>query len=218
LPALRLAIFDLDGTLTRRDTFAPFILRLLLRHPDRWWRMVLLLPPIAAWFAGRSNRGRLKGAIVHALFAGLTRNEVNAWSDHYSQQVVAGGMFAEALLRFRAHQSAGDITVLLSASPDLYVPRIAAELGASEVHCTQLKWNGDRLDGRLIGENRRGAEKVKVLEQLRARHPGLAAIAYGNSSVDLAHMVLCEESVYVNGSANLRQAHRAPGLTWVDWK
>jgi phosphatidylglycerophosphatase C len=215
---LRLAIFDLDGTLTRHDTFGPFVLGLLLKHPERWWRLLLLVPPIAAYLLGQSNRGKLKGGIVHALFAGLSRTELNSRARHYAHEVVASGMFAEALQCFRAHQAAGDWTVLLSASPDFYVPYIAAKLGASEVHCTQLLWKGDLLDGKLTGENRRGAEKVRVLQQVRARHPGVPAVAYGNSAADLEHMVRCEEGVFINGSAKLRRAKDQPGLRWVDWK
>src|SRR2546421_8145211 len=43
---------------------------------------------------------------------------------------------------------------LLSASPDVYVPAIAAALGFAEVLCTGVEWNGDRLVGRLTTPNR----------------------------------------------------------------
>jgi HAD superfamily hydrolase (TIGR01490 family) len=215
---LRLAIFDLDGTLTRRDSFGPFVCGLLVRHPLRWWRLLLLVVPAVAYLLGRSDRGRLKGAIVHGLFAGLARGVIDARAQAYARKVVALGMFPAALQALRAHQAANDYTVLLSASPDLYVPHIAHELGAREVHCTQLLWNDDRLDGRLAGPNRRGPEKVQVLQQLRAAHPDIPVVAYGNSRADLAHMVLCEEAVFVNAPASLRRAGDLPGMRWEYWR
>ncbi len=86
-------------------------------------------------------------------------------------------MFAEAVNEFRKHLAAGDHVVVLSASPDLFVPEIARALGANEVICTQIRWTGELLDGRLAGPNRRDHEKARVLEELRARMPGLPVIA-----------------------------------------
>ena len=110
-------------------------------------------------------------------------------------------MFAEGLAALRSHLAAGDHVVLMSASPDLYVPQIAAVLGASECICTPVRWNGDRLDGRLAGPNCRGEEKARILERLRQQHAGMPVIGYGNSGADLAHLVRCDEAVYVNASA-----------------
>jgi HAD superfamily phosphoserine phosphatase-like hydrolase len=127
-------------------------------------------------------------------------------------------MFAEAVNALRAHLAAGDHVVVLSASPDLYVPAIAGALGANEVICTQVRWNGDLLDGRLAGPNRRDQEKSRVLDELRARMPGLPVIAYGNSTVDLIHMYRCEYGVYVNAGATLATQLGRRGLRCVQWR
>ena len=47
---------------------------------------------------------------------------------------------------------------MLPSEPGLYVPVIGARLGFDEVICTQVAWHGDRLDGALLTENRRGTE------------------------------------------------------------
>jgi phosphoserine phosphatase len=112
----------------------------------------------------------------------------------------------------------GDHVVLLSASPDLYVPRIGALLGAHETHCTRIRWEGDRLDGRLEGVNRRDEEKLRVIGQLRAAHPGLPVIAYGNSTPDLVHMHHCEQAVYVNADQELARRLTAAGMRCVSWR
>ena len=107
--------------------------------------------------------------------------------------------------------------VVLSASPDLFVPAIARLLGAHEVICTQIRWREDALDGRLAGPNRRDHEKARVLEGLRAAHPGLPVVAYGNSKPDLIHMERCEEAVYVNADPALAVLLGARGMRCVDW-
>ncbi|MEO6367085.1 MAG: haloacid dehalogenase-like hydrolase, partial [Steroidobacteraceae bacterium] len=111
-----------------------------------------------------------------------------------------------------------DHVAVLSASPDIFVPEIAQAIGAHEVICSEVRWRGDRLDGRLAGPNRRDHEKARVLAQLRARLPGLPVIAYGNSAADLTHMFECEQAVYVNPGATLAGQLEARGLRIVRWQ
>lgn len=214
----RLVVFDLDGTITRHDTFFPFVMGLLRRHPSRWPRVPLLLIPLLAYLLRMFDRGELKGAILRGLFVGMDRSTVDAWATQYTTIVVPSRMFAEALQEFRQHLARGDHVVVLSASPDLFVPRIAQALGAHEVICTRIRWQGDRLDGRLAGPNRRDHEKARVLADLRARMPGLSVIAYGNSQPDLIHMGVCEEAVYVNASPALTATLTGRGMRCVKWR
>ena len=68
-----------------------------------------------------------------------------------------------------------------------------------------LRSIGRRVDGRTY-------------EQLRAAHPGLPVIAYGNSVADLPHMRLCEEAVYINASAALAAELQAAGIQSRRWR
>jgi phosphatidylglycerophosphatase C len=214
----RLAVFDLDGTLTRADSFGPFVLGLLQRHPARLLRVPLLAVPAIGYLLRRIGRGELKAAVLRLLFGNLPRAAVDAFAVEYARRVLQHQMFPDAVAALRAHVAAGDHVVLLSASPDLYVPRIGALLGVAETHCTRIRWNGERLDGRLEGLNRRDEEKLRVLEQLRARHPDLSVIAYGNSTPDLVHMRHCEQAVYVNADAKLARQLTEGGIRCVNWR
>jgi phosphatidylglycerophosphatase C len=216
--ARRLVIFDLDGTLSRHDTYFPFVLGLLRRHPARWPRIALLALPAIAYLLGRLDRGGLKGAILYCLFHDLPRQSIDAWAAHYATLVVPARMFAEGVATFRAHLAAGDHVVLMSASPDLFVPGIARLLGADEVVCTPIRWNGDHLDGGLAGPNCRDHEKSRVLDALRVRMPGLPVIAYGNSPADLIHMQRCEQAVYVNASPVRAERLTRQGVRCVIWR
>lgn len=214
----RLAIFDLDGTLTRHDTFFPFVLGLLLRHPARWPRAGLLLIPVLGYLLRRLDRGGLKGAILYCFFRGMQRATITSWAQQYAAKVVPARMFAEAVATFRAHLAGGDHVVVLSASPDIFVPEIGLLLGAHEVICSEVRWTGSRLDGRLAGPNRRDHEKSRVLDGLRLRLPDLPVIAYGNSTADLIHMVRCEQGVYVNPAPPLAAQLTQRGLRCVQWR
>jgi phosphatidylglycerophosphatase C len=216
--ARRVAIFDLDGTLSRRDTFLPFIAGLLTRRPDRWLRLPLLLGPVALFLLRQMDRGGLKGQILHILFGGLPEPAIATWARQFSAAAVQRLMFTDSLHVLRGHQQAGDHVVLLSASPDLYVPDIGRELGANEVFCTPIAWRGNLLDGRLAGPNHRDEQKLRVLQALRQRLPGLQVIAYGNSEADLPHLLQCEQAVYVNAPPRLAATLTARGLQCVQWR
>jgi phosphatidylglycerophosphatase C len=214
----RLAVFDLDGTLSRADTFGPFVLGLLRRHPARALRLPLLLIPVMGFVLRLVDRGTLKGSVLRLLFGGLPRGAVNAWAAEYAALAVPAHLFPEALAALRNHLAQRDYVVLLSASPDLYVPRIGAALGVNETICTMVRWNGEHLDGRLAGPNRRDQEKLRVLEGLKQQHAGLSVIAYGNSGADLPHMFRCDEAVYVNAPPALARELAQRGLKCVNWR
>jgi phosphatidylglycerophosphatase C len=212
-----LAIFDLDGTVSVHDTLTRYLLGHLRRHPGRGSRWPRALPSLAAFAAGRIEQGQLKSAWIRAALGGLTREEVAGWTTEFVPQVVAYGLHADALRAIHAHQEAGDALVLLSASPDLYVPAIGRALGFNESVCTEIAWHDDRLDGALASPNRRGAEKARCLTELRQRY-GFPVVAYANAASDLGHLALADRAVLVNGARTTRSAAAKLGIACVTWR
>ena len=212
-----LAIFDLDGTITRHDTLWPYIRGYLWRRPGRWWRLPLCLAPLAAFAVGALDRGALKGAIIRLSLGGASRAELEDWSREYTDRLLQRGLYAEALTCIAAHRRMQSHLVLLSASPDLYVPTIASALGFDECVCTQLRWRADgTLDGALSSVNRRGPEKTRCVQSLLAGRQPQRSHAYGNSRADLGHLRLVSAGCYVNGPA--RHLTDWPNVRAVRWR
>jgi phosphoserine phosphatase len=90
-------------------------------------------------------------------------------------------------------------------------------LGFERTLCTEVRWQGDRLDGGLKTLNRRGEEKVRCLESLRAQYPDAPVVAYGDSAADLAHMCRADRALLVNGSAAARRRAAKAGIPVADW-
>lgn len=217
-PPRAVAVFDLDGTLTYRDTFLPWLLGYVRARPGRWWRLPALLLIGAAAALGVRDRGRLKAWLMRTLAGGAAQADLAVYSRAYAEQVCADEIRAGALAALRQHLAAGDHVVVLSASVDAYVPLIASRLGAAEVICTGVRWHTDgTLDGRLATANRQGEEKAVVLRELRTRHPAASFSAYGNTSGDLPHLRLVERPLLVNGSARARRQADALGIPTGDW-
>lgn len=214
----RVAVFDLDGTITARDTLVPYLLGWLRRHPSRavhLWRLPGSLLRYA--LAGR-DRGRLKSELLRMAMGAAKRSEVEAWSQAFVARLAPPFLHEKALEAIRRHREAGDRLVLLSASVDLYVPLIGARLGFDETICTGVRWDGDRLDGQLTTGNRRGEEKRRVVAALRERFSGCQFAAYGNAASDFDHLEIVEEPLVVNAGARTTAAARRLGLPCGDWR
>jgi len=128
-------LFDLDGTITRGDSLRAYLAGFALRHPASLLRLPRALPLLLRFFLGRADRGELKAGLLAAVLGASSRDAVDAWSETFVAKLIKRGLRRDALAAIDEHRRRGDALVLLSASPDLYVPRIAAALGfASLVH------------------------------------------------------------------------------------
>lgn len=214
---MRLAVFDLDGTVARHDTLLPFVLFCLRARPGRLPGLLRLLPALLR-YAWRRDRGELKCALIRCTLGGLSRREIAVLGEGFVAGLVPRGLFPAALAAIEAHRRGGDRLVLLSASPDLYVPLIARRLGFDEVVCTGICWQDERLEGGLTTANRIGEEKARCLEALRTAHPGCEIHAYANGASDLPHLRLADEAVLVNARGELRRLGTLQGLRCVDWR
>lgn len=213
------AVFDLDGTLTWRDSLLPFLGAYLWRHPRRLLRCWRLPFAVLGFLGVDRDRGVLKSRLVRMVMGGEARAVIEPFAEDFVAALPGRHAFRPAALAaLESHRRAGDRLVLLSASPDLYVPKIAVLLGFDTAICTELEWRGERLDGRLKTPNRRGAEKSRCLALLRLRFPGMPVVAYGNSASDLPHLCEADRALLVNANAAARRAAADLGIPCAEWR
>lgn len=179
-----LAVFDLDGTLVRGDTFLPFLVGYAIRR--RRLRALLGLPFHLALYLGRLRSDHdTKERLTVAFFRGETRAEIARHAARFCEQWVPRRLRPDLVLALREHQAAGHRVVLLSASPDLYVEEIGRLLGVEHVVCTRIALREDCCDGQIVGRNCKGEHKVALLrEALGIDRPPAGSYAYGDSPSD----------------------------------
>jgi phosphatidylglycerophosphatase C len=210
-------LFDLDGTITYKDSLLPFLSGFMWKHPLRLLRLWQL--PAAFWnYFLERDRGALKSRIIRMAMGGMPRNTIDTWAELYVGSLERRGRLRPIALKVIAtHRQAGDKLVLLSASPDIYVPKIGALLGFDQTFCTELKWDGERLDGHLRTPNRRGAEKTRCLNQIRKLYKDHPVIAYGNAASDIDHLRKADSALLVNGDAAAKKAASAAEIPTSEW-
>jgi HAD superfamily phosphoserine phosphatase-like hydrolase len=217
-PRRWVAVFDLDGTLTWRDTLLLFSAAYLRRHPRRLFGLWRLPFAVLSFVARDRDRGKLKSRIIRMVMGGASRASVDECAGSFVSTLASRRRLRPAALAvLEAHRAAGDHLVLLSASPDLYVPGIGRSLGFERSLCTGIEWRADRLDGALTTENRRGEEKSRCLDWLRTQYPDLPIVAYGNSRSDLDHMRHADRALLVNGNAAARRLAAQSGIPTSNW-
>lgn len=206
----RIVIFDLDVTLTRYDTFLPFVIGYLRYHRKRrslsLWRLASLLK---FWHWG--DRTWVKTQVLRAFVGGQPRERLEAWSDRFVDELLEDAMREQGLQQLKKHQNEGARVILASASFDIYVKRLAERLGIGEVLATRTAWSArDRLVG-MDGENCRDDEKLRRVKALDVMpENGAGVTAYSDSHADLPLLSWAENGVAVCPSKRL--FHQVGGL------
>ena len=197
---IRVAAFDVDGTLTVDDCVVPFLRQVagttaltarMLRHP------IGLVT--AGW---RRDRDSLKAASAAAAFSSRQLGEIETMAGSFARGVYNGGLRSDVVDALNTHLQTGDIVVLVSASFEIYLEPLSDLLGVNDVLATRLEVGPDStFTGCLDGPNCRGSEKVHRLHAwLDEKHGGRVNVhvtAYGDSpgdrellaDADVAHWV-----------------------------
>jgi HAD superfamily hydrolase (TIGR01490 family) len=186
------AAFDLDGTLAERDTLVPF-LRMTVGLPRLCTALGVCSFKLLRARFDRELRDVAKEAVLAATIGGMTEQALRAVGDRYAPTV---SMNEPIVARLRGHQRAGHQTVVVSASPTIYVDAIAARLGIHAVVATELEVVDGCVTGRFDGRNCRAEEKLRRLEAwLDGREVELHA--YGNAPDDDAMLERADHPVWV---------------------
>jgi phosphatidylglycerophosphatase C len=188
------AVFDFDGTLTKRDTLRLFFIELC------GWRglsraILAELPSmLAAGMLGNHHRDRARAALTRRLLGGRPEEETLAAAQRLAERVVKGLLRQDTRAWLCWHQSQGHEILIISASFAAYVEPVARRLGTEMVMAT--RWEVDAsacLTGGLAGRNVRGQEKVERLRQ-HLRDGDASIYAYGNSAGDRFLLALAKKN------------------------
>ena len=224
--AHRVAMYDMDRTITRSGTYSGFLIHVAWRRQQ--WRL-LLLPLVGlagiAYGLRLIDRSQLK-AINLRLLVGqrFARAEIAPLAESYADKVVARGLHPAALEQIAADREAGYRLVLATASFHLYVDAIAQRLGIDDVLATQLDEpdGADHIHARLSGENCYGDAKFARIDGWMAANAitrDAAHIrAYSDHVSDHPMLRFADEAVATTPSRGLKRL--APTMGWqvVDWR
>ena len=179
------AVFDFDGTLTRRDSLLPFLWA--TGGPLSFiWNATVLLPTLLRYALGTLENSPAKERVLGQFLAGKSVEKIQAVAESFAAEWVPSLLDPEAMRRLRWHQEQGHECVLVSASMDVYLDAWGKREGFSEVICTALKEDASgHVSGGIQGGNCYGKEKYRRVLQWQSGKYLTDTYAYGDSSGDV---------------------------------
>jgi len=222
--SIRISIFDLDRTLTKRPTYSLFLIHAAWRIAP--WRIILiplLLPYAIGYFLKFLSRKRMKEA-MHMLMLGrhLDSESVRDIAEAFADRVSSGGFFPAAVSRIRKEAHSGRRIIIATAAPVFYATSIARRLEIKDVVGTLGTWRKNQLCPEISGENCHGAEKRRQVANFLSK-TGIArdhmhVRFFSDDMSDLPTFEWADEAIAVNPSAGLLRLAQQREWKILDWR
>lgn len=214
-----IAIFDLDKTITKKDTYISFLMLLLQMHPIRLLRCGFLPIAIIIYKVGLKDNSWLKVTFLKTIAGGIKKTQLEICTHFFVKKLLIQGIHKKALQKIQEHRQAKHKLVLATASFDFYVEQLGKQLGFDTIICTQSLWDkNNKLTGEIDGNNCYGINKLNRLissfEKNRSTH---LFIGYSDHHSDQPFLAWVDHAVAVNPTKKLQEIALKNNFSIEDW-
>lgn len=194
---MKLALFDFDGTLTKKDSLKDF-LHFYSGTLKFYFYSFLCLPILILYFFNLINASEAKQKILSFFLKGHNEAQLKQKGTEFIENLFHKSSFKKDVLQSLVkHISNNDHCYIISASPDLWIKPFAERMGVKYI-CTELKYAEGMYTGEFLSANCKGPEKaIRLLKEIELKDY-LEITAYGNSKDDYEMMALAHYKNWVN--------------------
>lgn len=212
------AVFDFDKTISKSDTYIPFLLHALRRKPWRILSGLRLILPIMLYFSGVINNACLKRAFLSAFLKNEARHYIDELSENFAQHIYKNGLRKDAVQAIARHREQGHILIMASASFDCYIEKIARNLHFDKCVASKLEWSHyGTVTGELDGQNCYGIEKLFRIKEVLHDREGLHIVAYSDHCSDKPLLLWADKAFAISPSKTLAKEAAAINATIIWW-
>lgn len=191
---MKIAFFDMDGTITNRDSLIHFI-----RYSHGYARLVIGLLSnthyLIAYKAGLYPNHKAKEKVLGHFFGGWETERFRSIAHKYSTEELDKITRPRAMEKIRWHQQQGHKTVVVSASIETWLEKWCEKEGL-ELISTQLKFNNGKVTGEFACNNCYGIEKTQRIMEKYDLSEFETIYAYGDSTGDREMLQLANEQYF----------------------
>jgi phosphatidylglycerophosphatase C len=191
---VRLALFDFDGTITKKDSFLAFI-RYAVGTPAYLFGMLLLIPVLTAYALRIVPNSRAKAIVIRYFFKGWEIERFHQVAHRFSLEILDRLVRPNARKRINWHKERGDRIIIVSASMECWLEPWCTREGI-ELIATRLEQVDGKLTGRFETLNCHGEEKVRRIKDLLEPADYDRILAYGDTKGDLPMLSLAHERFF----------------------
>jgi len=220
----KIALYDLDKTITKRPTYMPFLLHAAWRHERR---RLVFLPGLLFLFGGYLFRALDRATLKERMHNMLLGSRVDAdkmaeIAESFAAATLDDNVYPQARAWIAKEKAQGHRHVLATASYAFYVAPLARRLGFDDVIGTLVKHDEEgRILAEIDGENCYGEAKLHRVESWVADNglskDDIAVRFYSDSSTDLPIFEWSDEPVAINPSVKLRKVADKKGWRIITW-
>jgi HAD superfamily hydrolase (TIGR01490 family) len=163
----KLAIFDVDYTLTKRETLVEFYMFMLRKKPGLIKHLPRTLKAAFFYIFKIIDLKRAKESFI-AFTEGIYDNEMNRLVKEFYEKRLSSILYKDAIEMMRKLKREGFKIYLISASAEFYLKELYNIPEVDKIIGTRFKLENDIHKGIMVGENCKGIEKVnRLMEELK---------------------------------------------------
>lgn len=215
---MHLTLFDLDGTITKKDTFAPYLIGLMRRNLNTVTITPILAYHLIRFWLGYIDNSQLKKIFLNTIISRCNKNSLVKWRKTYVQEIMAKNISKDALFHILQAANTGK-TILVSASIDEYVIPLSKMLNIDEVICTTMKrTEKGELSGEMLSKNCYGEEKLnRVLDWINAAKFTGTISSYSDHHSDIPLLAFSDNPTAINPTKKLFEYCKKVSLDVAYW-
>ena len=166
-----MALFDLDGTLSRGHMWGRFLRYYFVHKRKRGWIMGFWAKHLALWLVGKCrlvSEEELRTKWVNdlsAIFEGADRDEVLDVFGWVSENYLLQSLRRDVIGILNRHKANGHMVVLISANFSELLEIVGHQLGVPAVLGTKTEVVDGRYTGKIIGPVCFGRNKASLLKE-----------------------------------------------------
>lgn len=194
------AFFDFDGTITNKDTLAPFLI-----HCVGWVKFIInlprILPNIILYLLHVITNEEAKQRTLIILLKGRTLADINNRAKSFAYCCVSKYIKPEIFAKLEYHKEHGHKVILISANLAIYLRYWATLHEIDGVIATEIEFVDGIATGRLATRNCYAEQKVLRLKQYLEEYDTTFdySYGYGDSKGDYELLEYVNEGYFVDG-------------------
>lgn len=161
---VKLAIFDVDFTLTKRETLIEFYYFLVKKRPSLLKNLPRSVKGGLLYLIKVYDAGKAKEEFI-SFVRGITEEDMKDIAKEFYQRKLKNILYQDALSTMENFKKEGYKIYLISASAEFYLKELYNIKEVDKIIGTRFEVKDGRYTGKIYGENCKGVEKVIRLKQ-----------------------------------------------------
>ena len=189
-----LALFDFDGTITKKDSLVDFLLFDLGKFKF-FFGFLLLSPLVILYLLKIYPQKRMKETIITFFYKGRSIEEFKKSCEIYGQRKLPKIIRPEAQAKINWHLKNGHEVVIVTATFKYYIEEWCQKQNIKLI-ASKVGVKNNLITGKVIGQVCAGKEKVRRIKEFYTVNNFKRIYAYGNSRGDLPMLDLAQEKFF----------------------